>query len=280
MAHLGYRGVTWLTCVAYRGGDDLGQRGPEQPAAEGLAPVSGRQATQVSHIDGTLKVNPRQDHSFADDPSVLHGRLVSTDLEVKAGSVLQLVKRQARWLAATGVAVVAAGAFLVWGPIGLGNGPLWLPTTSGGAWGWYDLRSQPVAYVLSIENHGHGAAIIDGVVVTGSPLFAPLVLQHALIGRSARWGCTTLGPFSGPGLATCVQPLLHHAAGDEIPAGTLLVVGKYDPTLVLELTGPRPGQCWDLTSVVVRYHIGIKHYVGTYPQADIISCGAGGKPPN
>jgi hypothetical protein len=48
----------------------------------------------------------------------------------------------------------------------------------------------------------------------------------------------------------------------------------------LELTGPRPGQCWDLTSVVVRYHIGIKHYVGTYPQADIISCGAGGKPPN
>jgi hypothetical protein len=148
---------------------------------------------------------------------VLHGSLVSADLEVKAGSVLQPVKRQARWLAATAVAVVAAGAFLVWGPIGLGNGPLSLPTTSGGVWSWSDLRSQPVAYVLSIENHGHGEAIIDGVVVTGSPLFAPLVLQHALIGRAARWGCTTLGPFSGPGLASCVQPLLHRAAGARYP---------------------------------------------------------------
>ena len=88
-----------------------------------------------------------------------------------------LVKRPARWLAATAVAVAAVGAFLVWGPIGLGNGPLWLPTASGGVWSWSDLRSEPVAYVLSIENHGHGAAIIDGVVVTGSPLFAPLVLS-------------------------------------------------------------------------------------------------------
>ena len=212
-------------------------------------------------------------------PSVLHGRLVSTNLEAKAVSVLQLVKRQAPWLAATAVAVAAVGAFLVWGPIGLGNGPLRLPTASGGVWSWSDLRSEPVAYVLPIENHGHRAAIIDGVVVTGSPLFAPLVLQHALIGRSALWGCTSLGPFSGPGLASCVQPLLHRTTRAVIPAGTLLIVGKHDPTLVLELTGPRPGQCWDLTSVVVRYHIGIKHYVGTYPQADIISCGAGGKPP-
>jgi hypothetical protein len=193
--------------------------------------------------------------------------------------VLQLVRRQARWLAAIAVAVAAAGAFLVWGPIGLGNGPLWLPAASGGVWSWSDTSSEPVAYVLQIGNPGHGAAIVDGVVVTGSPLFAPLVLRHALIGRSALWGCSSLGPFSGPGLATCVQPLLHRAAGTVIPAGTLLVVGKHDPTLVLELAGPRPGQCWDLTSVVVRYHVGVKHYVGTYPQADIISCGAGGEPP-
>jgi hypothetical protein len=210
---------------------------------------------------------------------VLHGRLVSTDLEAKAGSVLQLVKRQARWLAATAVAGAAVGAFLVWGPVGLGNGPLLLPSSSGGVWSWSDPRSEPVAYVLTIENHGHGAAIIDGVVVTGSSLFAPLALQHALIGRAAMWGCTSLGPFSGPGLASCVQPLLQPATRAVIPAGTVLIVGKHDPALVLELTGPRTGQCWDLTSVVVRYHVGIKHYVGTYPQADIISCGADGKPP-
>jgi hypothetical protein len=53
--------------------------------------------------------------------------------------VLQLVKRQARWLAATAVAVAAADAFLVWGPIGLGNGLLWLPAASGGV---YSLPTQ------------------------------------------------------------------------------------------------------------------------------------------
>jgi hypothetical protein len=194
--------------------------------------------------------------------------------------VLPLVKRQARWLAAAAVAVAAVGAFLVWGPVGLGNGPLSLPTASGGSWGWSDPRGEPVAYALSIQNHGQGAAIIDGVVVTGSSRFAPLVLQRALIGHAALWGCTSLGPFSGPDLATCVQPLLHRTAGAVIPAGTLLVVGRHDPTLVLELAGPRPGQCWDLTSVVVRYHIGIKHYVGTYPHANIVSCGAGATLPN
>ena len=179
--------------------------------------------------------------------------------------------RHARWLAAAAVAAAAASAFLVWGPVGLGNGPLLLPTARAGVYSWSDLRSEPVAYILSIENHGHGAAIIDGVVVTGSPLFAPTVLQQALFGRNAHCGMS-LGPFSGQGLTGCVQPLLHRAAGAVIPAGVY-------PALVLELAGPRPGQCWDLTSVVIRYHIGSKHYVGTYPEVNTISCGAGGTPP-
>ncbi len=54
--------------------------------------------------------------------------------------MLHLVKRQARWLAAAAVALAAVGAFLVWGLIGLGNGPLRLPATSSGVWGWSDLR--------------------------------------------------------------------------------------------------------------------------------------------
>jgi hypothetical protein len=196
--------------------------------------------------------------------------------------VLQLVERRPRWLAAVAVAVAAVGALLAWGPIGLGNGPMWLPAASAGVYSWSDPSSEPVAYVLPIGNHGHGAAIIDRIVVTGSPLFAPAVIRHALIGRMAGYGCTTLGPFSGPGLAGCVQPLLPPAAGTVIPAGTYLasqLFRKQQPALVLELAGPRPGQCWDLTSVVVRYHVGIRHYVGTYPQANVISCGAGGKPP-
>jgi hypothetical protein len=180
--------------------------------------------------------------------------------------------------------VAAAGVFLAWGPLGLGNGPLWLPTASGGVYSWNQTRTEPVAYVLEIGNNGNGAAIIDGVAVTGSSRFASPVLQHALIGHMARYACTALGAISGHGsaLAACLQPLQHGATGAVIPAGsTLTSPGNrtHQPALVLELAAPRPGQCWDITSVVVRYHIGIRHWVGTFPQANVITCGVGAKAP-
>jgi hypothetical protein len=193
--------------------------------------------------------------------------------------MLQLVRRHPRWLAATAVAVALASALLARAPIGLGNGPLWLPTPSGG-WGWSESQAGPVAYVVPIGDAGHGAVVIDGVGVTGRPGFAPSILRHALIGHSAGSRCIGLGAFSSRTsvLAGCVQPLLTSAARAAIPGGTNLGVPggrKGRAELVLELDGPRPGQCWDITSVVVRYHIGIRHYVATFPAGNAITCGPG-----
>jgi hypothetical protein len=198
--------------------------------------------------------------------------------------VLWLVRRHRRWLAAIAVVVAVAGAFLTWGPVGLGNGPLWLPAGSGGEYSWTEPQIEPVVFVIPIGNAGHGAAIIDSVSVTGSPRFAPSILRQALIGQMAGYDCFALGAFSGrtSALAGCVQPLLKSAAGAVIPVGTYparRVGRKGEAALVLELAGPRPGRCWDITSVVVRYHIGIRHYVGTFAQANVITCGVGGKVP-
>jgi len=197
---------------------------------------------------------------------------------------MQLVRRRPRSLAAAGVALAAVGAFLAWGPIGLGNGPLWLPTASGGFYSWTEQRTEPVAYVLPIGNHGHGAAIIDGIAVTSRQGYPPPVLRQALTGHMTGYSCEALGSVSGHGsaLAGCVQPSLRAAAGAAIPAGTYSTSGRirmHQPALVLELTGPRPGQCWDITSIVIHYHIGIRHWAGTFPQANVITCGVGAKVP-
>jgi hypothetical protein len=198
--------------------------------------------------------------------------------------VLQLVTRHRRWIAAIAVAVAVAGAFLTWGPIGLGNGPLWLPAGSGGDFSWTEPQIEPVVYVIPIGNAGHGAAIIDSVSVTGSPRLAQSILRQALIGHMAGFDCTTLGAFGGrtSALSGCVQPILKSAAGALIPVGAYparRVGRKGEPALVLKLAGPSPGRCWDITSVVIRYHIGIRHYVGTFPQGNVITCGVGGKAP-
>ena len=45
--------------------------GAQQPAGDRLAAVIGREATQVAHVDGTIKVNPRHDITLA-DPQIRH----------------------------------------------------------------------------------------------------------------------------------------------------------------------------------------------------------------
>jgi hypothetical protein len=151
---------------------------------------------------------------------------------------------------------------------------------AGDGYGWTEPRTEPVAYVLPIGNHGRGAAVIDSVAVTGSPRFALPALRDALIGHMARNACITLGPFSSreSALPGCVQPHQHGAAGAMIAAAAYLAVGReHQPALVLVLARPRPRQCWEITSVVVRFHVGIRHWGATFPQGSVITCGVGGK---
>ena len=198
--------------------------------------------------------------------------------------MLGLIKLRPGWFAASATALAAVGALLAWGPIGLGNGPLWLPTASGGTYGWSQQRTGSAAYVLPLGNHGQSAAVIDSIGLTYRQGFTPPVVLKALIGHMTGYGCTALGAVSGsqPVMAGCVQPDLRVATGATIPAGTYLLSGrsrKHQPALVLELGGPGPRQCWDITSIVVHYHVGIRHYSGTFPQANIVTCGLDRKVP-
>lgn len=79
--------------------------------------------------------------------------------------MLQLVRRHPRWLAAAAVAVAIAGAVLMWGPVGLGNGPLWVVRGGDFGWGEPQTGATAVAYVVPVGNAGPGVAVIDGVSV-------------------------------------------------------------------------------------------------------------------
>jgi hypothetical protein len=88
------------------------------------------------------------------------------------------VAPQDRWLRAlwrrrrrpflSAAALLLIAVFLLWGPIGLGNGPLGVPAMDG-HFGSVDATSQPMVYVASLVNAGRSAAVIDGVTVISEP---------------------------------------------------------------------------------------------------------------
>lgn len=125
----------------------------------------------------------------------------------------------AGWLAASAAALAAVSVLLAWGPVGLGNGPLWLPAASGGTYGWSQQGTGLVAYVLPIGNHGQSAAVIDSIGVTHRQGFTPPVLLKALTGHMTGYGCTALGAVSDPrsAMAGCVQSDLQVATGRPFP---------------------------------------------------------------
>ncbi|MBO0832503.1 MAG: hypothetical protein J2P29_11100, partial [Actinobacteria bacterium] len=147
---------------------------------------------------------------------------------------------------------------------------------------WTDDQIEPVGYVLPLGDNGPGVAIVDAVSVTSSPRFAPSTLRQALIGHLDHAGCIALGPFTGHGsvLPGCAPSVLKSAAGAAVEVTQFRSVERVQAALVLELSAPRPGRCWDITAVVIRYHVGIRHYAATFPEGDVIACGPGGKVPD
>src|SRR5262249_33850089 len=113
--------------------------------------------------------------------------------------MLGWIKRRPAWLAASVAALAAVSALMAWGPIGLGNGPLWMPTASSGSYGMSQLRAGSVAYILPIGIHGHSAAVIDGVGITYRGEFTQPLLLRALTGHMTHYGCIALRAVIGRG---------------------------------------------------------------------------------
>ncbi len=177
------------------------------------------------------------------------------------------VSLRARWmrhrrvLIATVTVVVAVGAFLEWGPIGLGNGPLQMGMTGAGFGG---ISSRlPVAIATPIRNSGGTSLVIDGVQLVGNSSYpAPHVLAMEAMSNTL---CGDLSPVR----TTAAGFVLTEGCGGR-PLGPLYgrVIGSQDSTNVFaafELRPPRPGGCWLMTRIVTHYHVGLRHYVASAP---------------
>jgi hypothetical protein len=177
------------------------------------------------------------------------------------------VSLRARWnrhrrvLSPVIVAVLAVGAFLAWGPIGLGNGPLYLGI-NGAEFG--GISSQlPVGIVTPISNSGGSALVIDSVQLLGNGSYPP---PHVLAMEAM--GSTQCGDLF-PARTTAAGFVLADGCGGR-PLGNLYgrAVGNENSTNVFaafEISPPRPGACWLMTRIVTRYHVGIRHYTATDP---------------
>jgi hypothetical protein len=181
--------------------------------------------------------------------------------------------RSRRWpyIAGLVVALPAVGAFLLWGPIGIGNGPL-----SMGAWdtsSWADTGLSPIGTIIPVNNSGHAPAVIDAVQLVGNTRYpAPRLIAPLELLTSGKCGGAWPARSAGHGfvLAGCGGtdhgPVIGHAFGPTPAVG-------FGYPAAAELAAPKAG-CWVLTAVVVHYHVGIRHYVVTDPDGLVVCTGS------
>jgi hypothetical protein len=194
-----------------------------------------------------------------------HKRLVVLTMHpldsLTAVSMRSRRNRRRRVIVAAIVAVLAVGAFALWGPVGLGNGPVSVTTT--GATGWDDVTGEPVLTPLPIYYSGRHEAVIDGVQLIGGTRYpAPHVLRLEVLATSGF--CAGPEPvratrrgFVAAGCPSTVQGPL---TGRSFGAGHVLSV---DVTAAAEIKAPPAGKCWVATKIVVQYHIGIRHFTAS-----------------
>jgi hypothetical protein len=164
-------------------------------------------------------------------------------------------------------AVLAIGAFLMWGPIGLGNGPLSVRVH--GAEGLGVGGQRPVGFIIPILNSGHGRIVVDAVEVVGGTSYAgPHELALAVLSSDS---CSGAGSTRAAGRAFVMVGCGGGAKGPLVGYG--IDSGRFIPAAA-EVAAPRPGACWVMTKIVVHYHVGIRHYAATVPYA-LGVCGKG-----
>jgi hypothetical protein len=178
----------------------------------------------------------------------------------KDKSVRAWYGRQRRAIILVAVGLLAIGAFLLWGPVGLGNGPLSAASyaTQGGV-----LSGRgPVGFVIPIHNSGDSSAVVDGLDIIGGTRYpGPHVLGLEVLtsgtcgavwpARQAAGGFVLVGCGG-----TDAGPLVGHAFGPTQPI-------SFGFPAAAEAAAPPPGTCWVITKIVVHYHVGIRHYSAT-----------------
>jgi hypothetical protein len=192
----------------------------------------------------------------------MHEAHAEVDLSAESADAQARPVRRRRLVVIAVVGVLAIGAFLLWGPIGLGNGPLTgaIYATVGGP----DATGTPMGFIIPIRNSGQAPAVIDGIVLIGGTKYpAPHVLALSVLTSGTCGGpWPTRHTARGFVLAGCggkdAGPLIGHAFGPT-PANV------FGFPAAAEVAAPPPGTCWVTTKIVVHYHVGIRHYSATGP---------------
>jgi hypothetical protein len=160
-------------------------------------------------------------------------------------------------------ALIVIGGFLMFGPIGLGSGPLALEendTTS------QVLKSQgPLVVSLALYNSGHGLAVIDDIKLVGGTGYAgPRALGFAVL-TTALCGGAWPARVDGTGFGMSCGGRYHGAL---IGRGIGFTFTQHVPPpfpAAAEVAAPPLGTCWVMTEVIIHYHVGIRHYTATDP---------------
>jgi hypothetical protein len=175
----------------------------------------------------------------------------------------QRTRRQRRLITWAAAAILVVAAFLQWGPIGLGSGPL--AVRMGGTEGSVEQAQGPVGFTIPLLNSGHSQAVIDDLSLVGGTKYAgPQVLHFAVLssalcggawpahssGDGFRMGCG--GPYHGPLIGEGIGFTFTRPVPAGFPAAA-------------EVAGPPSGTCWVMTEVIIHYHVGIRHYTATDP---------------
>jgi hypothetical protein len=184
-----------------------------------------------------------------------------------------------RQIVGSGVAGLAVlGAFLYWGPVPIGGGPL------RDAIGIDEVglvsRTDPAAITIPLTA-GSSGAVIDGVSVATSRRFpAPAVI--ALHSNRDTPGCPGVWngwtgadgyyascAYGGPGT---IRSLI----GQPIPVSSTVQAPRSIHTwpgiaALIVVAPPEGSVCWTVTSITFRYHVGFKHYTAAFG-VDVAGC--------
>ena len=163
-------------------------------------------------------------------------------------------KRRRRFIIPVFAVVAVAGAFAIWGPIGIGPGPIGNSADHGSTTGSVS-RTQPTIFVEPIYA-GNSGAVIDSIAVVSDGRYpAPRVISIKGDGDQlcgGAWRLTGRQNF----YAACTAGRLVPLIGRPVPESSGIGAA-------IETAPPGSAGCWTVTAVVIHYHVWIRHYAAT-----------------
>lgn len=175
--------------------------------------------------------------------------------------------------------LLAAGAFVAWGPVGVGDGPLSVAFVS--STGTVP-QSAPTMVLIPVQTAAGTRAVIDAVGITGGNGSPPPELLEVVGDRSQ--ACSGIWyPLTGSGgfRQRCAPdgtvPLLGHV----VPVQTAALLTADSPgtaptrgiNVGIEVSPPGSSGCWAIGKVAVHYHVGGRHYTAV-AQESLTGCNA------